>query len=197
MIRYKTNKQAFIIAVLVVLLCLVSLSGATFALFTSNTNDGKIGVVTTAGNIKVDIVDANDGQSSLVGDVLDFQDVTGNTEILFEPGAAFHTQGFKVKNDGDIPINFRLAVSDDEEMDMEKFSEAFEVWISKSKSYDEESKKLTDFIGRVEADSLSDDTYYLFVKMKESAGNDFQGTPYEGIGVTVYAVQGNIIFEEK
>jgi hypothetical protein len=28
--------------------------------------------------------------------------------------------------------------------------------------------------------------------MKETAGNDFQGASYEGIGVTVYAVQGNV-----
>ena len=33
MFRYRSNKQAFIIAVLVILLCLVSLTGATLALF--------------------------------------------------------------------------------------------------------------------------------------------------------------------
>jgi hypothetical protein len=29
--------------------------------------------------------------------------------------------------------------------------------------------------------------------MKDTAGNEFQGAKYEGIGVTVYAVQGNVM----
>ena len=35
------------------------------------------------------------------------------------------------------------------------------------------------------------DTYYLVIKMREEAGNEFQDKSYTGIGVTVYAVQGN------
>jgi hypothetical protein len=43
----------------------------------------------------------------------------------------------------------------------------------------------------------SDETFYcLFVKMKESAGNEFQGSTYEGIGITVHAVQGNVSVNE-
>jgi hypothetical protein len=32
--------------------------------------------------------------------------------------------------------------------------------------------------------------------MKDTAGNEFQGKTYTGIGVTVYAVQGNVTIEE-
>ena len=35
------------------------------------------------------------------------------------------------------------------------------------------------------------DIYYLVVKMKANAGNKFQGRSFSGIGVTVFAVQGN------
>jgi len=71
MSRYKINNKTFIIAAMVILLCLVSITGATLALFTSTTEDGKIGINATSGNLKVDIVDASENPSSLVGDVLD------------------------------------------------------------------------------------------------------------------------------
>ena len=190
MFRYKSNKQAFIIAALVILLCLVCLAGATLALFTSDPNDGTIGIITTAGDVKVDIVDAS-SEATLVGKVLQFQTSQDRKEILFEPGAVFYTQGFKVKNVGDIPVNFHLYVSEDEGIDMEEFNEAFEVWISTSPTKPANAKKLTDFTGRLEVGESSESIYYLFIKMKESVGNEFQGKTYTGIGVTVYAVQGN------
>ena len=175
---------------LVILLCLVCLTGATLALFTSDPNDGTIGIITTAGDVKVDIVDAS-SEATLVGKVLQFQTSQDRKEILFEPGAVFYTQGFKVKNVGDIPVNFHLYVSEDEDIDMEEFNEAFEVWISTSPTNPANAKKLTDFTGRLEVGKSSESTYYLFIKMKESVGNEFQGKTYTGIGVTVYAVQGN------
>ncbi|MBQ2255370.1 MAG: hypothetical protein II330_00755 [Clostridia bacterium] len=197
MFRYRSNKQAFIIAVLVILLCLISLTGATYALFTSGANSGTIGIITTAGDIKVDIVDAADEEQSLVGQVLQFRTSSDSKEILFEPGAAFCTQGFKIKNTGDIPINFRLSVSEDEDIDMEEFYEAFEVWISTNPTDPSDATKLIEFTDRLEVGSSSEDTYYLFIKMKETVGNDFQGKTYTGIGVTVYAVQGNVNVKEQ
>ncbi len=194
MFRYKTNKQALIIAALVILLCLSCLTGATLALFTGNLGDGTIGIVTTSGDVKVDIVDAY-YEKTLVGEALEFQMTSEHQKLLFEPGACFFTQPFKVKNVGDIPINFRLSVSDDEDIDMEKFYEAFDVWISKNPSNAADAKKITSFTGRLEVGESSE-SYYLLVRMKETAGNDFQGQSYSGIGVTVYAVQGNVIIKE-
>ena len=196
MFRYKSNKQALIIAVLVILLCLVCLTGSTLALFTSDLNDGTIGIVTTSGNIEVDIVDASDEANSLVGKVLQFHTSVDRKEIIFEPGAVFYTQGFKIRNNGSIPINFRLSVSEDEDIDMAEFEEAFEVWIATDPTDPATAARLTEFIGRLEVGSSSNETYYLFIKMKESAGNEFQGKNYTGIGVTVYAVQGNVDIEE-
>ncbi len=196
MSRYKTNKQALIIAVLVIMLCLVSLTGATLALFTSDANDGTIGIITTAGEVKVDIIDAS-SEKSLVGETLVFMTSSEQKDILFEPGATFYTQGFKVKNVGNIPVNFRLSVSEDENIDMEAFHEAFEVWISKSPTNPEQAERLTSFVGRLETGEINNtsDTYYLFIKMKESVGNEFQGKTYTGIGVTVYVVQSNVGIE--
>ena len=201
MARYNTHKKAVLIAAMVIFLCLVMLVGSTFALFTNDINDGTIGVNATSGKIDVDIVD--DKGNSLKGKVLQFQTTRENKEILFEPGATFFTQGFKVKNNGDIRINFLVTVTDDDKLDMEKFHEAFEVWISTSKDKSG-AKLLTEFRGELTtgdkgglaAGEVSEETYYLFVKMKETAGNDFQGYSYEGIGITVHAVQGNVSIDE-
>ncbi len=191
MFRYSSYKKAIIMTAAVILLCLVCLAGATLALFTGDPDKGTIGIVATAGNVKLDVVDAS-SERSLIGGVLELQTSFDRRELLFEPGAVFFTQGFKLKNIGDVPVNFRLAVSEDEKIDAEAFGEAFEVWISDGTDDTANAYRLTDFTGRLEVGASSDVTYYLFIKMKEDAGNEFQGRAYSGIGITVYAVQGNV-----
>ncbi len=195
MFRYNSVSKHLFIAGLVILLCLVCLTGATLALFVSAPTDGTIGIITTSGNVRVDIVDAT-SKVSLVGQVLQLQTSSERREILFEPGAAYFTQGFKVKNTGDIPINFRLSVSDDEGIDMDEFYEAFEVWIAKDDLNLSNAERLTDFRGSLKVGECSESTYYLFIKMKEDVGNEFKGKIYTGVGVTVYAVQGNAEMKE-
>lgn len=192
MFRYKSHKQAFIMTALVILLCLVCLTGATLALFTSNLNDGTIGIITTSGDVEIDIVDTSG--VTLQNKALLFMTTSGaadSNDILFEPGATFYTQGFKIKNTGDIPVNFSLSVSKDDKIDMEEFDKAFELWIVKEGDDFRSAERITEFKVNGLAAGESSDTYYLFIKMKESVGNEFQGKTYTGIGVTVYAVQGN------
>ena len=194
MFRYKSNKQAFIIAALVILLCLACLTGATLALFTSDLKDGTIGIVTTSGDVEIDIVDTSG--VTLQNRALDFMSTSDDEKTLFEPGATFYTQGFQVKNTGNIPVNFSLSVSKDDKIDMKEFDEAFEVWIVRSDDENfDNAERLTNFKGRLEVGESSA-TYHLFIKMKESVGNEFQGKTYTGIGVTVYAVQGNAMIGE-
>ena len=196
MFRYKTKKQAYIIAALVILLCLVCLVGATLALFTSDLKDGTIGIITTTGDVEVDLVDALTGES-LVGQTLTLQTDFVHREILFEPGATYHTQGFKIKNNGTVPINFRLSISEDEDISMKDFYDAFDVWIATDKNSQRNPTDISEFIREgIAPEHESDETYFLFIKMKESVGNEFQNKTYSGIGVTVYAVQGNAIIKE-
>lgn len=190
MSRYKINNKTFIIAAMVILLCLVSITGATLALFTSNTEDGKIGINATSGNLKVDIVDASENPSSLVGDVLDFVTTSDNKKILFEPGATYYTEGFRIKNNGSIPVNFILYISEDETVSAD-FSDAFEVWLTEDPTNRENMVKLQEFDGRLEVGQNSS-IYYLVFRMKETAGDEFQDRTFTGVGITVCAVQGNV-----
>ena len=181
-------------AALIILLCLVCLTGATLALFTSNRNDGTIGIVTTSGDVEIDIVDL--AGVTLQEKSLEFITSSGATEPLFEPGATFYTQGFQVKNTGNIPVNYSLSVSKDEKINMEEFDKAFEVWIVRADDANfANAERITNFKGTLDAGENSV-TYCLFIKMKETAGNEFQGKIYTGIGVTVYAVQGNASIKE-
>lgn len=192
MFLYKPHKQAFVKTALAILLCLVCLTGATLALFTSDPNDGTIGIITTSGDVEINIVDTSG--VTLQNRALTFMTTFGATDsedVLFEPGATFYTQGFKIKNTGDIPVNFSLSVSKDDKIDMEAFEKAFELWIVKEGDDLSSAEKITEFKVNGLAAGESSDTYYLFIKMKESVGNEFQGKTYMGIGVTVYAVQGN------
>lgn len=176
-------------SIAIIFLCLTSVIGTTWALFTSG-NDGKIGINSTSGYIDLDIVDV-DG-NSLVGDVLDFETKSDDGEpIYFEPGATFYTQGFTVKNNGNITINYRLYISSDEGENMESFNEAFELWVTDDPNSIGGENKITEFVGTLNPGETGK-VQYLVIKMKESAGNDFQGKTYTGIGITVYAVQGNV-----
>ncbi len=190
------NKRTITMALVVIFICIFCLTGATFALFTNDLKDGSIGITTTSGNVRVDIIDTSiENPSTLVGKTLQFQTSESNKIILFEPGAVFYTQGFKIKNTGNINIKYRLCVSEDSNLNMIEFSKAFEVWITNDLENFENAKKITMFEGELDVDDCSE-IYYLFVKMKETATNEFQGAKFSGIGVTVCAVQGNGSFGE-
>ena len=190
MSRYKVINRKFIIAAMTILLCLIAITGATLALFMSDVNDGTIGINATAGDLKVDIVDARDRQTSLVGEELDILSTSPDGRVLFEPGAAYYTEGFCVKNIGDISLNFILYISDDDSIS-EDFEDAFDVWIIDDLNNTRDAVKLTEYKGELEPGVCSD-VYYLVFRMKETAGNEYQNRTFTGVGVTVCAVQGNV-----
>lgn len=194
-VKTSQKKIALIVAILTILLCFVILTGSTLALFTS-TNDGKIGINATAGDIEVDIIDASKNPQSLVGSVLNLVTTPQNREVFFEPGATYHTEGFRVKNTGEIPLNFIVYISEDIEENYEgiAFEDAFDVWLTKNPSDKESMEKMPKFKGSLKVGETSD-VYYLVFRMKESAGNEFQGKTFTGIGITVCAVQGNAVVD--
>ena len=87
-------------------------------------------------------------------------------------------------------MNYRLFVSEDAELDMEAFYSAFEVWVSTDPTQKQPTNPITEFNGSLMPYTESE-LFYLCIRMKPEANDDFQGDVYSGIGVTVYAVQGN------
>ena len=193
MFRYKSNKSALIVAVMAILLCFASITGATFALFTSNVDDGRIGVNTTSGNLKVDIINTATPADSLVGETLALVTTSTNREIIFEPGATYHTEGFRVKNKGNIPFNFICYISSDDTVS-EDFFDAFDVWITTNPKSLDGAERLSEFRGRLEVEQTTD-VYYLVFQMKPTADNGFSDRYFTGVGITVCAIQGNANFD--
>ena len=197
--RENAYKKPIIIAVTAILLCVVAITGSTLALFTSG-EDGRIGINATAGNLKVDIVDTSPtNPESLVGDVLKLVTTSDNDPIYFEPGAVYYTEGFRVMNRGEIPLNFILYISEDDTVRAD-FFDAFDVWIttdpvSRENPNDPSSIKnfsdLPKFKGSLAKGECSQ-VYHLVFHMKEEAGNKVQNQPFSGVGITVLAVQGNV-----
>lgn len=172
----RKRKGTICVSGLVLFLCVVALTVVTVGLLKHDCAAGTVGLAISAGRLELDIVDAQD--HSLVNQTL--QLITeDNTEALFEPGERMRTQGFRVLNRGNIPLQFRISV-DAGETD---FFEAFEVWIV---TCDEERME-GEMTGRLEANAASE-LFYLVIQMKESAGNAFQGKTYSGLRITVDAV---------
>ena len=187
--KVSSKKRVIVLALITILLYFSCMVGATWALFTSPAKDGTIGINVTSGKLDVDLTDENG--VSLLGQTLLFSTQSGKKEeVLFEPGATFYTQGFRVRNDGDIPMNYRLFVSEDKDLDMVAFYNAFEVWITTSPSQTAPAVLITEFDGKL-LPYTNSEIYYLVIRMKTTANDDYQGEVYSGIGVTVYAVQGN------
>lgn len=186
----KIKGRGLALSIIVISLCLISLVGVTFALFTSDINDGKIGINVTTGKVDVDIQDEEG--NSLVGDVLDFVSPTPDEDIFWEPGATFYTEGFKIVNESDIAINYHLFVNSGTSGD-KQLVEALEFYITQDLStIGTDAKKLDSFKGELEEGEDPEGLYYLVVHMKEEADNKYQGLTLYGVGVTVYAVQGNV-----
>ena len=189
----KATKRALLTSVMALVMCVVMLVGTTFAWFTDTASTGVNKI--QAGNLKVDIVDEHN--ESLVGKTLSFKDVNGKTDILWEPGATFFTQGFKIANEGNLALKYKVVVSGTTgDTGLLKVME-FDVVSAMTKTGSE-----VDFTrtpgqlqpSTTDAPSVSG-IFYLRGHMDENAGNEYKNMTLTGISVTVYATQLNSEFD--
>ena len=103
----KATKRALLTSIMALAMCVVMLVGTTFAWFTdtATANVNKI----QAGKLDVDIVDASG--NSLEGQTLYFRDKNNGTNILWEPGATFNLDTFKIVNKGNLAIKYEITVN--------------------------------------------------------------------------------------
>lgn len=183
----KSLKRALLSSAFSLIICVAMLIGTTFAWFTdtASTAVNKI----QAGNLKVDIVDRNG--DSLNGKSLSFKDVNGKTDILWEPGATFFTQGFKIANEGNLALKYKVVVSgitgDTGLLKVMKF----DVVSAMTKTGSEVNFTATpgQLLPSATGTPSVSDVYYLRGRMAENAGNEYKNMTLTGISVTVYATQ--------
>ena len=187
----KATKRALLTSVMALVMCVVMLVGTTFAWFTdtASTAVNKI----QAGNLKVDIVDKAD--NSLDGKTLSFTNKQGSSDILWEPGATFNLDSFKIVNKGNLAFKYKVVISGVD--GNAKLLKAIDFFV---KIGDAEKVALADWdgillpAGKTVTEGTKEEvkeTSLITISgtMKKEAGNEYQGLSIDGIGITVYATQ--------
>ena len=187
----KTSKRALLTSVLSIALCLSMLIGTTFAWFTdtASTAVNKI----QAGTLDVDIVDA--AGNTLNGKTLYFRDKDQNTNILWEPGATFNLDTFRIVNKGNLALKYKVVISG-----IDGSAELLNVINFTVKKGDAAPVELAGWEGVLlpegatatatdGADVKTTGLIAISGKMDEQAGNQYQGLSIDGLGITVYATQ--------
>ena len=185
----KAVRSALGMSVLSIALCAAMLIGTTFAWFTdtASTAVNKI----QAGTLNVDIVDKNG--DSLNGKSLSFRDANDSTDILWEPGATFNLDSFKIVNKGNLAFKYKVIISGVN--GNAKLLEAIDFFV---KIGDAEKVALADWEGillpngEAATDTMDAGTTSAITisgTMKKEAGNEYQGLSIDGIGITVVATQ--------
>ena len=183
----KATKRALLTSVMALVMCVVMLVGTTFAWFTdtASTAVNKI----QAGNLDVDIV-GEDGKT-LDGKTLNFKDANNNTDILWEPGATFFTQGFKIVNKGNLALKYKVVVSGttgDAKL-LKAIDFAFVTDNTTPDAAPESFANEGKLLKQNDSAPANNGVYYLRGHMKEEAGNEYKDLTLDGISITVYATQ--------
>ena len=188
--KKNTTKRSLLASVLALVMCVTMLVGTTFAWFTDSASTAVNKI--ESGTLHVDIVD-KDG-NSLDGKTLSFKNVNGDTNILWEPGATFNLDSFRIVNTGKLALKYKVIINGVngnakllEAIDFTvKIGDAAKVALAdwegillpegKTATTDNEVVGATDFIT-------------ISGTMKKEAGNEYQGLSIDGIGITVVATQ--------
>ena len=188
--KLKSKKSALILSCASLIVCFAMLVGSTFAWFT-DTATASVNTI-QSGKLDVDIV-GEDTPDHL--DTLDFKKAAGapgNEAILWEPGCTYLTQGFRIANNGNLALKWKVTVNKGTTNTNEKNADLLDVIDFYVLKGDQEIA-IADFTGELKASESKtySEVYYIKATMKTSAGNDYQGLMLDGITVTVYATQLN------
>lgn len=109
MTRSSITKKALFISTCALLFSMLMMAGSTFAWFTDSVSTGSNKI--TTGSLKVELLHTNANvkdEAEVTQSTLLFTDENGEA-ISWEPGAVAY-ENFTVKNDGDLALNYRLAL---------------------------------------------------------------------------------------
>ena len=199
----KATKRALLTSVMALVMCVVMLVGTTFAWFTDTASTGVNKIV--AGNLKVDIVNEA-GTASIKNSGLEFvsaDNVTKGEAILWEPGCRYLTEGFRIKNDGNLALKWKAEINKDNIIDGKvegstiakdgkSLLDVIDFYVvTKATDGTETAVAIENFTGKLGATETSG-VYYIKGVMKTTAGNDYQDLTLDGITITVYATQDTV-----
>ena len=187
----RSTKRALISCALAILMCAAMLIGTTFAWFTDTASTAVNRI--QSGSLKVGIIDMQG--NSLEGKQLKWQAADGREqdEILWEPGCTYFLQPFRIQNQGNLALEYKITMNgisgDNKLLEALEFGfYYFSPGFGGARTLDElaEGGKLDNVS---QNPGLCTAPIYIFAHMKEEAGNEYQGLSIDGIGITVVAKQ--------
>ena len=192
----RATKRALLTSVMALVMCVVMLVGTTFAWFTDTASTGVNKIV--SGNLKVDIVD-KEGNNHL--DTLNFTKAAGapdGEQLLWEPGCRYVTEGFKIKNAGNLALKWKAEINKEDAKtkvvagsngkENMNLLDVIDFYIVKGTEENAPAVAIENFTGTLSAKATSE-VYYIKGVMQTTAGNDYQNLTLDGITITVYATQ--------
>ena len=195
--KKNTTKRSLLASVLALVMCVTMLVGTTFAWFTDSASTAVNKI--ESGTLHVDIVDERG--NSLDGKTLSFRDVNKNADILWEPGATFALDSFRIVNTGKLALKYKVIINGVN--GNAKLLEAIDFFV---KIGDAEKVALADWEGillpdgEAATDTMDAGTTSAITisgTMKKEAGNEYQGLSIDGIGITVVATQYTYEYDSK
>ncbi len=183
MTKNQSTKRAFCSSVAAVVICVAMLIGTTFAWFTSTASTGVNKI--ESGTLKVDIVDA--AGESIQNKTMSFVNKNESANILWEPGATFHTPVFKIKSLGNLALKYKLILNG--VTGTNKLLEVLKFSVVKPTG---EAIDLNGFEGHLTKETPLSEEFYIQGTMDPAAGNEYQGLELNGLGITVVATQDTV-----
>ena len=187
----KTAKRALLSSVMAMLICITMLIGTTFAWFTDSASTAVNKI--QAGTLEVQLLD--DQGHSLEGQSLAWQKAAGHESdvVLWEPGCTYNLQSFKIKNNGNLALKYKIVISGI--VGDAKLLEAIDFTVSGVNGATT-AAALNGFEGKLAANSTTD-AITITGQMKDSAGNEYQKQSIDGIGITVVATQDTVEYDSN
>ncbi len=182
MTKIKTTKNALIVSVVVLILCVSVLISSTFAWFTDSASTSVNTIL--SGTLDIDLVDASG--ESLEGKTLDFIKASGapaGEAILWEPGCTYDLSDVYVKNNGNLALKYKIEVTG--VVGDAKLNEAIDWTVNNADASAEY---------HLTAGEMSE-AITIRGHMKETAGNEYQGLSINGIAITVLATQDTVEYD--
>ena len=185
--KNRATKRALISSMVTMILCVAMLIGTTFAWFTDTASTGVNKI--QAGNLDVELVDGN---GNPLGASLQWVKAAGheNEEVLWEPGATYNLQSFKIKNNGNLALKYKIVVSGVQEGDAELLQVLDFTMKEGETALD---LKAEHKLAAGETSGL----ITLTAQMKQEAGNEYQNKEINGITITVVATQDTVESDSK
>ncbi len=186
----KSFKQAIVSCFTVIIVCLLTLVGTSYAWFTdtASTEVNKI----QAGNLDVELEmkDSNGNWVNAENKTLDFLKAIGHEDedILFEPGSTYELPTIRIVNNGNLALKYKITINgiNGDEILLEKL----DFTIKKG----DEIASLEGWEETILSGEMSTEIT-ITATMKSDAGNEYQNKMIDGISITVIATQASYEYD--